>query len=276
MPELPEVETTRRGLATIIPGNTVHRFKVYNANLRWPIPQDLPQIIQGQPLVSCTRRAKYLLFNFPHGSQIIHLGMSGSIRRVDENSALLKHDHAEWRLGDITLRYHDPRRFGAILWHDSHMAADINQHALLRHLGPEPFDSRLTGTWLHQQLVNKRQAIKQSLLDSRLIVGIGNIYASEALFRAAIHPKTPASRLSVQRCERLLQAIQTTLHAAIEAGGTTLKDYQGANGEAGAYFELHAQVYGKENAPCPHCSRPIKRIVQGQRASYYCAHCQHY
>jgi len=276
MPELPEVETTRRGLATIIPGTTVHHFVVYNARLRWPIPQELPQIIQGHPIISCTRRAKYLLLNFSHGSQIIHLGMSGSIRRVAPDSPRLKHDHAEWRLGHITLRYHDPRRFGAILWHDNGTSPDVNDHVLLRHLGPEPFDQQVTGAWLRGQLAGKRQAIKQSLLDSRLIVGIGNIYASEALFRAAIHPKTPASRLSLPRCDRLIQAIQTTLNAAIQAGGTTLQDYQSTSGEAGAYFELHAQVYGKAGKPCPQCHQPIKRITQGQRATYYCTRCQHY
>lgn len=274
MPELPEVETTRRGIATVMPSLTLKQFLIYEPRMRWPVPLSLPDILREQPVLSCERRGKYLLINFPHGTQIIHLGMSGSLRRATFDEPKKKHDHAEWLFDDARFLLHDPRRFGAILWHDASLGP-VNHHPLLAKLGIEPFDDpKLTATWLHQQLQGRKQAIKQTLLAGKVIVGVGNIYASESLFRAGISPRTPAGSLSLLRCTRLLDAIKATLNDALTSGGSTLRDYTNATGQPGAYFELHAAVYEKAGQPCPRCNTPIRRIVQGQRATYYCPRCQ--
>lgn len=273
MPELPEVETTRRGIATIMPGRTLRRFLVHEARMRWPVPEHLAQTLNGHVVQSCERRGKYLLINFEHGTQIIHLGMSGSLRSAPLDADLRKHDHAEWLFDDARFLLHDPRRFGAILWH---AAADgpVSAHPLLAKLGVEPFDPGFTGDYLHSRLKGKTLAVKQALLAGNIVVGAGNIYASEALFRAGIDPRTKAGTLSRPRCERLAQAVRDTLNDALESGGSTLRDYVNATGQPGAYFELHAAVYEKHGKPCPACSTPIRRIVQGQRATYFCPSCQ--
>lgn len=257
-----------------MPGETLQRFVVHESRMRWPVPDDMEALISGHRVLACERRGKYLLIRFEHGTQIVHLGMSGSLRRVPLDEPRRKHDHAEWIFRHARFLLHDPRRFGAILWHPASDGPVQTSHPLLLTLGIEPFDSEFTGPWLHGQLKGKTQAIKQALLAGTIVVGVGNIYASEALFRAQINPKAAAGRLSVQRCTALVAAIKATLNDALESGGSTLRDYINATGEPGAYFQLHAAVYGKEGLACPRCGTPIRRIVQGQRATYYCTGCQ--
>ncbi|MEO6984337.1 MAG: bifunctional DNA-formamidopyrimidine glycosylase/DNA-(apurinic or apyrimidinic site) lyase [Paralcaligenes sp.] len=273
MPELPEVETTRRGIATVMTGQVLTRFIVHESRMRWPVPRDLPDQVNGQVVLSCGRRGKYLLIEFERGTQIVHLGMSGSLRRVAMDEPRRKHDHAEWLFGSARFLLHDPRRFGAILWHN---ATDglVATHPLLAALGIEPFDPLFTPQWLRRQLQGKTLSIKQALLAGHAVVGVGNIYASEALFRARINPRTRAGDLSLARCTRLFNSIQETLTEALASGGSTLRDYVNASGSPGAYFELHAAVYDRAGQPCRACQTPIRRIVQGQRATYYCPKCQ--
>lgn len=273
MPELPEVETTRRGIATVMPGQTLKALKVFESRLRWPIPADLPERVNGQVVRSCQRRGKYLLIGFDKGVMIVHLGMSGSLRRVSMTEPARKHDHVEWLFDNARFLLHDPRRFGAVLWHD---LADgpVQSHPLLAKLGVEPFGDDFTADLLHQQLQGRSQSIKQALLGGDIVVGVGNIYASESLFRARINPKIKAGSLSKARCERLWTSIRSTLSDALESGGSTLRDYVNATGAPGSYFEIHAAVYDRAGLPCRACSTPIRRIVQGQRATYYCPSCQ--
>lgn len=273
MPELPEVETTRRGIATLIVGQPLNGLIVHEPRLRWPVPPDLPEQLQGRQVVDCARRGKYLLIGFDHGTQIVHLGMSGSLRNVPADALRRRHDHIEWRFPHARLLLHDPRRFGAVLWH---AAADgpLPLHPLLAHLGIEPFDPAFSGRHLHAQWRGKQQAVKLALLAGHAVVGVGNIYASEALFKARIHPGTAAGALSAARCDRLAHAIRETLSQALESGGSTLRDYVDATGEPGAYFALHAAVYERDGQHCPRCQGTIRRIVQGQRSTYYCPRCQ--
>lgn len=273
MPELPEVETTRRGIAPIMTDRRLESFLVHEPRLRWPVPADLGATISGHRVRRCGRRGKYLLIEFDHGTQIIHLGMSGSLRRVHPDEPRRKHDHAEWVFEDARFLLHDPRRFGAILWHP---AGDgpVEHHPLLAKLGIEPLDPAFSGAWLHRAFAGRQLAVKQALMTGTIVVGVGNIYASEALFLAGIDPRTPAGRLSRQRCVRLAQAVKQTLEQALDSGGSTLRDYVNATGEPGAYFTLHAAVYERAGAPCRLCATPIRRIVQGQRATYFCPRCQ--
>lgn len=273
MPELPEVETTRRGIATIMNGQTLKQFIVHESRMRWPIPAELPRLINNQTILACERRGKYLLLRFAHGTQLIHLGMSGSLRRVALDAPRLKHDHAEWILEDARFLLHDPRRFGSVLWHPTE-EGDLSEHPLLKRLGVEPFSTDFTAKLLFDGLQKRSMAVKPALLSGSIVVGVGNIYASEALFRAGIHPMATANTLSLTRIKRLHQSIVDTLHDALESGGSTLRDYVTTTGEPGAYFELHARVYDKVGLPCPKCERPIKRIVQNQRATYFCSACQ--
>lgn len=254
-------------------GRVLERFTVYEPRMRWPIPPEMAALITGQRVLSCERRGKYLLLNFAHGTQIVHLGMSGSLRRAPADQPRLKHDHVEWVFDDARFLLHDPRRFGAVLWHDL-AAGPTASHPLLANLGIEPFDPGFTGALLHQGLRGKTQAIKQALLAGDIVVGVGNIYASEALFKARINPRAQSGRLSLKRCEALAAAIRQTLAQALESGGSTLRDYVNATGEPGAYFDLHAAVYERAGKPCFVCATPIRRIVQGQRATYYCPTCQ--
>jgi formamidopyrimidine-DNA glycosylase len=273
MPELPEVETTRRGIATVMPGHPLRALIVHEHRMRWPIAPNLPALLAGQVVRSCRRRGKYLLIDFDPGTLIVHLGMSGSLRRVAPTEPRRLHDHVEWCFDHARFLLHDPRRFGAVLWHDA-ASGPVEQHPLLSKLGIEPFDDAFTAAYLHKGLKNRKQSIKQALLAGDVVVGVGNIYASEALFRARINPKTAAGRVSMARCIRLHEAIQSTLNDALQSGGSTLRDYVNATGTPGSYFEIHAAVYDREGLPCRVCNTPIKRIVQGQRATYYCPRCQ--
>jgi formamidopyrimidine-DNA glycosylase len=270
MPELPEVETTRVGLLPRLRGRTLKRVVVRNPRLRWPVPPDLEARLAGQALRDMTRRGKYLLFDFGPATQIVHLGMSGSLRFVEPDEPAALHDHIDWLFDDGTvLRLRDPRRFGAVLWTD-----DAARHPLLAHLGPEPLTATFDAAWLHAQCRRRSAAIKQVIMDAAVVVGVGNIYASESLFHAGIRPATAARRLSRPACERLAEAIKRVLAAAIAAGGSSLRDYVATDGELG-YFQLQTRVYDREGLPCKTCGTPIRRIVQGQRASFYCPVCQH-
>src|SRR5690606_41609500 len=224
MPELPEVETTRRGIATIMNGQTLKKFIVHESRMRWPIPPDLPELVTNQTILACERRGKYLLLRFTHGTQLIHLGMSGSLRRVAMDAERLKHDHAEWVFDDARFLLHDPRRFGAVLWHDAGDGPIIG-HPLLAKLGIEPFDPLFTGAYLHAGLRGKSQAIKQALLAGGIVVGVGNIYASEALLRARINPRAATGGISMARCATLAQAIKDALHGELEIVGCMLREY---------------------------------------------------
>jgi len=273
MPELPEVETTRRAIAPLMTGRTLTRLVVHEARMRWPVPADMPAQLRGRRVLACERRGKYLLIRFEHGTQLVHLGMSGSLRSVPAAEPKRLHDHVEWQFPDVRLLLHDPRRFGAVLWH-AHSAGAIEQHPLLAHLGMEPFDPAFGGKHLYTQWRGKQQAVKLALLAGQAVVGVGNIYACEALFAAGIHPATPAGRLSRQRCARLADAIRATLAQALASGGSTLRDYVQVSGEHGTYFKLHAAVYERAGLPCTRCQGAIRRIVQGQRSTYYCPRCQ--
>ena len=269
MPELPEVETTRLGLLPRLAGRRLERVVVRNPRLRWPVPADLEQRFAGRALTALTRRGKYLLFDFGGVTQIVHLGMSGSLRFAEPDEPAALHDHVDWVFDDgTTLRLRDPRRFGAVLWTD-----DAARHPLLAHLGPEPLTPAFDAAYLHAQCRPRSAAIKQVIMDASVVVGVGNIYASESLFHAGIRPGTAAHRLSRPACMRLADAIKRVLAAAIAAGGSSLRDYVATDGELG-YFQLQTRVYDRAGLPCKVCDTPIRRIVQGQRASFYCPRCQ--
>ncbi|MDO9012154.1 MAG: bifunctional DNA-formamidopyrimidine glycosylase/DNA-(apurinic or apyrimidinic site) lyase [Gallionella sp.] len=320
MPELPEVETTRRGLAPHLEGATLSGVVIRNARLRWPIPENLPELLSGQPIISLKRRAKYLLLDCgnghgkistpdktcharsPHpncplatlsptqagegtneslrefhisGTLILHLGMSGSLRILPLATPPAMHDHFDLLLDNGKLmRLRDPRRFGAVLWHEG----DVHAHPLLARLGPEPledypgkdsFDAR----YLYQATRGRNIAIKAFIMNNHIVVGVGNIYACEALFSAGISPLLKAGKLSLARCDKLVTAIRTTLSAAILAGGSTLRDFVNASGNPG-YFQQQHWVYARAGEPCRCCGAPIKQIKQGQRSSFYCVNCQ--
>lgn len=269
MPELPEVETTRLGLLPRLQGRTLKQLVVRNPRLRWPVPDDLELQLAGLTLKGLTRRGKYLLFDFGPATQIVHLGMSGSLRFAAPDEPAALHDHLDWRFDDGTvLRLRDPRRFGAVLLTD-----DVAQHPLLAHLGPEPLTPAFDAAYLHAQCQRRGTAIKQVIMDARVVVGVGNIYASESLFHAGIRPATAARRLSRPACARLTAAIKQVLAAAIAAGGSSLRDYVHSSGELG-YFQLQTRVYGRQGLPCKACGTPVRRIVLGQRATFYCPVCQ--
>ena len=269
MPELPEVETTRLGLLPRLQHRTLTRIVVRNPRLRWPVPDDLEARLGGLMLRGLGRRGKYLLFDFGAVTQIVHLGMSGSLRLAGADEPAALHDHIDWLFDDgSTLRLRDPRRFGAVLW-----TAHPDRHPLLAHLGPEPLTPAFDAAWLHAQCQRRSAAIKQVIMDAQVVVGVGNIYASESLFHAGIRPSTAARRLSRPACTRLVGAIKQVLTAAIAAGGSSLRDYVASDGELG-YFQLQTRVYDREGLPCKTCATPIRRIVQGQRASFYCPVCQ--
>jgi formamidopyrimidine-DNA glycosylase len=271
MPELPEVETTRRGIAPHIKGQTVRDVIVRHQQLRWPVPRGLRQQLLGHRIDSVARRAKYLLLSFDHGTLILHLGMSGSLRLLPAESAAGKHDHLDIVFGNgEALRLTDPRRFGAVLWtRDAPL-----QHELLARLGPEPLGDAFSGETLYQRSRGRKSSIKQFIMDGKVVVGVGNIYASEALFLAGIKPQCIAGKVSRARYDKLAAAIRQVLTAAIEQGGTTLRDFVGSDGKPG-YFAQQLNVYGREGEPCRVCGAAIRQITQGQRSSYYCARCQH-
>ncbi len=275
MPELPEVEITRRGLAARLTGLTIADAVIRNARLRWPIPRSLPKLLRGQAIRSFKRRGKYLLAEFDHGTLILHLGMSGSLRILPESTPPEKHDHFDLVLNNGTLmRLCDPRRFGAVLWH----GGDVHTHPLLATLGPEPLPDQSGGNgfdarYLYQASRGRNIAIKQFIMDSHVVVGVGNIYANEALFRAGIRPQLAAGKLSLPRCAKLVTAIRDTLNEAIQHGGSSLRDFVSASGQHG-HFQQHHWVYGRGSEPCRRCGSLIKQLRQGQRSSFYCAKCQ--
>lgn len=272
MPELPEVEITRRGIAPLLEGRAVTGVTLRHTGLRWPFPENISGILKGKTIQSVERRSKYLLLTFTHGTLLIHLGMSGRLRILPANIAPNTHDHFDLELGKQVLRLTDPRRFGAVLWHPTENGP-IADHPLFQKLGLEPFDPAFSGAYLYEKCRNRRSSIKQVLLSGHIVVGVGNIYTSESLFLAGINPKTPANRISRQRYDRLTEAIQTVLNTALEQGGTTLRDFTHPDGQAG-YFQMNNAVYGRTGEPCRQCGQPIKQIRQGQRSTFYCPHCQ--
>lgn len=268
MPELPEVETTKRGVEPWLVDQTIEKIIIRQPKLRWPVSDDIQQLV-GQKITHLSRRAKYLLVHTNQGSAIWHLGMSGSLRIVSTDTAANKHDHIDWQLSnDKVLRYHDPRRFGALLF-----LAPNQDTPLLEKLGPEPLSADFDGDLLWQQSRKRSKAVKTFIMDNHIVVGVGNIYASESLFMAGIRPQTPAGKISKARYEVLAQHIKDILQKAIEQGGTTLKDFVGGDGKPG-YFAQELRVYGKAGQPCPQCSTILKDIRLGQRSSVYCPSCQ--
>ena len=269
MPELPEVETSRRGIAPWMIDQRVERVTVRDRRLRWPVPEGLEGRLSGQTIRALRRRAKYLIFDTDGGSAIMHLGMSGSLRIVEPDEPAGKHDHVDISLANgKALRFRDPRRFGSLLWAD-----DPAEHPLLCGLGPEPLGDEFDGDWLWRASRGRRIAVKPFIMNAGIVVGVGNIYASEALFGAGIHPKRSAGRVARQRYARLADAIRSVLERAIRAGGTTLRDFHGGDGEPG-YFRQKLDVYDRDGEPCRNCGEAIRSVVLGQRSTYYCKNCQ--
>ena len=269
MPELPEVETTRRGIEPHILNRTVTGVEIRQPKLRWPIPPRLADLLTGQTLRAVRRRAKYLLLESDAGTLILHLGMSGSLRILPPDTPALYHDHFDLQFEHCCLRLRDPRRFGAVLWSEQ----PPEQHPLLRALGPEPLEEAFNGDYLYQQAQKRRGPVKNLVMDGHVVVGVGNIYASESLYRAGIHPNRPANRISAGRYRRLGDEIKAVLAAAIQQGGTTLRDFTQEDGKPG-YFAQKLLVYGRTGQPCPGCGAPIRERRIGQRNSFYCSHCQ--
>lgn len=270
MPELPEVETTRRGIEPYVIGRTVTRLVVRNPRLRWRVTPKLVREFSGQTIRSVARRGKYLLLATAAGTAILHLGMSGSLRVVPCAQAANAHDHVDIVLdnGDC-LRLRDPRRFGALLW----TREDPQKHKLLRDLGPEPLSEDFSGDYLFEKSRGRKRAIRDFLLDSQIIAGIGNIYANEALFAAGLRPARAAGRINRAQSGRLAEAIRETLNRALKAGGTTLRDFRNGHGEPG-YFQLSLNVYGRAGEPCHVCRTPIRAQRLGQRSAFFCPKCQ--
>ena len=270
MPELPEVETSRRGIEPHLLNKTIKTIKIRQHKLRWPIPENLPTLASGQKIRGVYRRAKYIYLKLDNGSIIIHLGMSGSLRICSKDTPPEKHDHIDiCTSNNIVLRLRDPRKFGCVLW----TSGDINQHKLIKSLGPEPLDDVFTAEYLHTKASKRTCSIKSFIMNSHMVVGVGNIYASESLFKAGINPKRKAGNISPARFEKLVTAIKVTLRESIEQGGTTLKDFTAEDGQPG-YFAQKLLVYGKAGEDCPVCSKPIKQINQQARSTFYCSQCQ--
>ena len=270
MPELPEVETTRKGLEPLVTDRKIISVHIYKQNLRWEIPSHLKKTLKNQIIKKISRRAKYLLFQFEHGQLVMHLGMSGSISIVNSFEPLRKHEHFELKLDNSqSLRFHDPRRFGSILWQNP-----MEPLFLLKNLGPEPLSYEFNNDSLFDSSNGKSKNIKSFIMDSSVVVGVGNIYASESLFLAGISPKRIAGKTSKRRFIVLTNSIKNVLTDAINNGGTTLNDFSNVDGNPG-YFSQILNVYGRENMPCMRCSGKIRRIIQNQRATYYCPKCQH-
>lgn len=274
MPELPEVEVSRLGLLPYLPGQRILQAVFRAPRLRHEIPASLAKRLEGLRIDAILRRGKYLLFDCESaaggGWLILHLGMSGSLRLVRAGDPIKKHDHVDIVLAQTTLRFHDPRRFGTLLWHEG---IGIENHPLIAVLGIEPLSDTFDADWLFTETRRRSGPIKPLLMDSHLIVGIGNIYASESLFKAGISPLRAANRISLQRYRILVPAIRSTLETSIAAGGSTVRDYVHSDGGAGS-FQLSCAVYGRAGQPCLHCGAPISLIRQAGRASFYCASCQ--
>jgi len=270
MPELPEVETTRRGIAPHIEGQRVSRILVRQPRLRWPIPETVLERLPPAQLHRVRRRAKYLLLEFETGHLLMHLGMSGSLHIVDPQHDAGKHDHLDLVFDNgQALRLTDPRRFGAVLW----LGADPLEHPLLARLGPEPFSNEFAGSYLYRLSRGRKLPVKQFIMNQHIVTGVGNIYASEALFHSGIRPTRPAGKISAVRYQHLADAIKEVLAQAIAQGGTTLRDFVGGDGKPG-YFQQQLHVYGRTGLPCSRCGHPLQETRLGNRSSVYCSHCQ--
>ena len=267
MPELPEVETTLRGIEPYISAQQIVSLTVKQPALRWPVTAGIESIVSGQTLHRVVRRAKYLIFEMDHGSILVHLGMSGSLRIVNSSTSWRKHDHIEILMSNgYALRFHDPRRFGCWLW-------SADEHSQLSKLGPEPLSDKFNGDLLYQLSRKRKMAVKPFIMDSSVVVGVGNIYAAESLFRSGIRPDRAASRISIKRYQVLAKNVKQILATAIEQGGTTLRDFVNSDGEPG-YFQQSLDVYGRGGEPCKVCQRTLKEIRLGQRSSVFCSNCQ--
>jgi formamidopyrimidine-DNA glycosylase len=270
MPELPEVETSRRGITPHIKDKVFKHIIVRKSQLRWPIPDTLSTVLPGLKLDEVDRRGKYLLLSTAQGTLILHLGMSGNLRITQPDQAIHKHDHIDFIFADDTvLRFNDQRRFGAVLWTEK----PIQEHALLINLGPEPLSEEFDANYLLARCQKRRTPIKNLIMDSQVVVGVGNIYASESLFLAGIHPNRQAGVTDLAACQRLVTAIKTVLQSAIDQGGTTLRDFLNAQGKPG-YFQQSLSVYGRDGLACLKCAEPIQQLKIGQRSSYFCDSCQ--
>ena len=269
MPELPEVETSKRGISPHIVDKAVQDVQLRHTQLRWPIPQDLLAHIKNEKIISIDRRAKYLLFNFATGTMLIHLGMSGNLRICPLNTTVQKHDHMDILFADCLLRFTDPRRFGAILWLGQHP----EQSNLLSKLGPEPLSDKFTSEHLYIAAKGRKLPVKQFIMDQSVVTGVGNIYATEALFQAGINPTRGAGNISQKRYQVLVEAIKEILQKAIKQGGTTLKDFVGGDGKPG-YFQQTLHVYGKAGEKCEVCETPLKTVKLAGRTTVYCPQCQ--
>ena len=269
MPELPEVETSRRGIEPWIVDTTIAAVRIHDRRLRWPVARGIENKLRGQPIESVERRAKYILINTASGTAMLHLGMTGSVFIVDQGTPAAVHDHIDIELDSgKMLRFRDPRRFGSFHW-----TRNPAQHPLLEKLGPEPLSGDFDVTYLYQASRGRKVSVKQFIMNAHVVVGVGNIYASESLFLAGINPKRAAGRVSRERYARLVEAIKDVLSRAIRAGGTTLRDFYGGDGEPG-YFKQQLEVYDRDGEHCRVCNTVISSIVQGQRSTYYCKRCQ--
>lgn len=270
MPELPEVETSRRGISPYVVGERIDNVVIRERRLRWPVSKDVDRGLSGATILSVGRRAKYLLLNTSDGTAIVHLGMSGSVFIIDRETPAGVHDHFDIEFASgKALRFRDPRRFGSLHWSN-----DAANHWLLRKLGPEPLSDDFSGDYLWHKSRGRRVSVKQFIMNAAIVVGVGNIYAAESLFLAGIHPRRAAGRIAKDRYVSLAAAIKGVLGKAIEAGGTTLRDFYGGDGEPG-YFQQQLEVYGRDGGPCLRCKRPVSVIVLGQRSTFYCKNCQH-
>lgn len=270
MPELPEVETVCRGVAPHITGRIIQQVIVRQPKLRWPVPDQLNESVSGLMIQSVQRRAKYLLFTTQQGTLLIHLGMSGSLRIVTRQQEIKTHDHIDFVFGEnVIMRYNDPRRFGAVLW----TTESINTHPLLKDLGPEPLLADFSGEYLHTRAKNRKVPIKSFIMDSHVVVGVGNIYANEALFMAGIHPLRHAGVVTLAEYEKLAACIRHALASAIEQGGTTLRDFVNEAGKPG-YFQQQLRVYGRTGLLCRDCQNPLQEVRLSNRSTVFCAVCQ--
>jgi formamidopyrimidine-DNA glycosylase len=276
MPELPEVEVTKLGIAPHLQGRKLSAVKVLDGRLRWPVPSNLPKFLPGQKVHSIERRGKYLLLEMDTGYLLIHLGMTGTLRVLPSSDPLKIHDRVTFEFGKLSLRLHDPRKFGAVLWH-ANTKGPLEKNLLLQKLGVEPFSDEFSGELgadvLYQASRKRTVAVKQFLLAGQAVVGVGNIYCSESLFEAGIHPAKAAGKLTKPQCLRLANAVKLILKKAIDAGGSSLKDFVNSDGDPG-HFMIQTKVYDRKGLPCKVCKATIAQIVQGQRSTYFCPQCQ--
>jgi formamidopyrimidine-DNA glycosylase len=276
MPELPEVEVTRLGIQPHLEGRKLSAVKIIDGRLRWPVPSNLGKLLSGQRVLGIERRGKYLLMEFDTGYLLLHLGMTGTLRVLPSGDPLKLHDRVTFEFDKLSLRLHDPRKFGAVLWHPK-SKGPIESYTLLQKLGVEPFSPEFAGEIgaevLYQKSRNRSIAVKQFLLAGQAVVGVGNIYCSESLFEAGIHPAKAAGKLTRPQCSRLASSIRSILERAIAAGGSSLKDFVNSEGDPG-HFMMQTKVYDRKDQPCKVCKTAIKQVVQGQRSTYFCPQCQ--